>query len=238
MVKLNAFSRLKNFFSRLNPIPSFEWDEPEEEIIIPPSSSELLEMFVKKYPKFKYVILIAIYYLINTQGAKNEFLSVLTKDLRLVVDLVEGNDLIVNTPVQVEIESKKNNILIASHNHFFGAIIPSLGDICKALKCNCNLISVVSENHIGIVLIEYNSNCDKKLIDEFFLFHGYLDICFAFERHDELSYLQSLQITDEEKEMMKLEIYDKFISENTEKFVNEFNIRFNKFNIYELYIEL
>ncbi len=139
MVKLKAFSRLKNIFSRLNPIPSFKWeDDSEEEIIIPPCSKELLERTIKKYPKFKCAILFSIYHLINTQGETNEFLSVLTKDFRWAADLVEGNDIIVKTPIQVEIEGKNNNILIASHNHFFGAIIPSLGDICQALENNCN----------------------------------------------------------------------------------------------------
>ena len=196
MVRFKAFSGLKNIFSRLNPIPSFKWDEPEEEIIIPPSSDELLERVIKKYPKLKYAILISFYHLVNTRGETNEFLSVLTKDLRLVSDLVEGNNLIVNTPHQVEIEGKKKNILIASHNHFFGAIIPSLGDLCKALESNCNLISIVSENRIGMVVIEYDSVCDKDFVDEFINFHGYLDICFAFERSNELSQLKSLQISN------------------------------------------
>lgn len=238
MVKLKAFSRLKNIFSRLNPMPSFKWDDSEEEIFVPPSSEELLERTIKKYPKLKYVILFSIYHLINTHGETNEFLSVLTKDFRWVADLVEGNDTIVKTPIHVEIEGKKNNILIASHNHFFGAIIPSLGDICKALENNCSLISIVSENHIGIVVIEYESNCEKKLVEEFLTFHGYLDICFMFERNDEINKLRSLNINDDEKEKLKLEGYDKFISDNTDKFVNEFNIRFNKFKIYEIYIDL
>lgn len=76
------------------------------------------------------------------------------------------------------------------------------------------------------------------MINEFVLFHGYLDICFDLEKHNELSQLELLQITDDKKEKLKLESYDKFISENSEKFVNEFNIRFNKFNICEIYIEL
>ena len=238
MVKLKAFSRLKNIFSRLNPIPSFKWDESDEGIVIPPSSNELLKMSVKKYPEFKIVILIAIYHLINTRNKSNEFLSVLTKDFRLVADLFEGNNLRVGFPLQVEIEGKNNNILIACHNHFFGAVIPSLGDICNALKHNCNLIAIVSENHIGIVIIEYDLGCDKKLIDEFIDFHGYIDICFSFEMDDELFHLKSLHMTEYEKEKFKLEIYDKFISENIEKFIIEFNVRFNKFNIYEIYIKV
>lgn len=236
MVDFKAFSRLKNFFSRLNPMPFFKWKVDTDEIIPTLSSKELLEKVIEKYPEFKYIILVSIYHLINTKDEDKEYLTVLTKDLRLIADLIKGEDNNVGTPSYVETEGEKNNILIACHNHYFGAIIPSLGDICKALENNCNLISIVSENHIGLVVIDYNHGCDKNLINEFVLFHGYFDICFDLEKHNELSQLELLQITDDKKEKLKLESYDKFISENSEKFVNEFNIRFNKFNICEIYI--
>ena len=238
MVKLKAFSRLKNIFSRLNPLDSFKLGNQNEEPVKPLSSDELLENTIKKYSQFEYVILISIYHLLNTKSRNNEFLTVVTKDYKLIADLIEGNEIIVQTPILVEIEAKKNNIFIAVHNHFCGAISPSLGDICKALESNCNLISIVSENNIGIVVIEYNSDCNKQLIDEFVNFHGYIDICFAFERTEEIKRVDMLQISDNEKEKLKLEEYDKYISRNCEKFVNEFNIRFNKFNISEIYIKL
>ena len=47
-----------------------------------------------------------------------------------------------------------------------------------------------------------------------------------------------LDISDAKREMLELKIYDKFISENIEKFVYEFNCRLIKFNIYEIYIKL
>lgn len=47
MRELMAFSRLKNIFSRFNPLNSFKWNEPEDEIILPPSSKELLEKAIK-----------------------------------------------------------------------------------------------------------------------------------------------------------------------------------------------
>lgn len=84
MVNLKAFSILKNFFSRFNPIPIFKWDASEEEISIPLSSKELLEKVIVKYPEFKNVILVAIYHLINTQNMNSEYLTVLTKDFRLI----------------------------------------------------------------------------------------------------------------------------------------------------------
>ena len=41
------------------------------------SSNDLLEDTVEKYPKFKFVILIALYHILNTVYSKNEFLTVL-----------------------------------------------------------------------------------------------------------------------------------------------------------------
>lgn len=207
-------------------------------LLFPPSSRELLEKVIEHYPEFQHVFLIAIYHLINTQNVQNEYLTVLTKNRVLIADLIKGNDNNVTPPSHVKKEGKKNNILIACHNHYFGAVIPSFGDIYNAIENNCQFFAVASENHIGMVVIEYNSDSHKKFIDEFVLFHGYIDICFNFERHDELSQVDALQINDYEKEKLKLEIYDKFLSENSEKFVNEFNIRFNKFKIYEIYIKL
>ena len=52
MVNFKAFSRLKNIFSRFNPIHSFKWNQPKEEVILPLSSRELLEKVIREYPKY------------------------------------------------------------------------------------------------------------------------------------------------------------------------------------------
>ena len=61
MVKLNAFSMLKNIFSRLNPLNSFKWDETGDEFVVLPSQKELLKNAIEKYPEFEKVVLVAIY---------------------------------------------------------------------------------------------------------------------------------------------------------------------------------
>ena len=118
MVNFKAFSRLKNIFSRFNPIPSFKWNGPKEEVNLPLSSSELLEKVIREYPDFKKVILIAIYHLINTNNKNEEYLTVLTKDNRLIVDLLLGDEDNVNVPFIAKFEGKKDNVLVACHNHF------------------------------------------------------------------------------------------------------------------------
>lgn len=73
----------------------------------------------------------------NTQYVDEEFLTVLTKDFRLIVDLIAGNENEVNLPLIAKMEGEKENILMACHNHFFGAVIPSLDDVGTTLNHNC-----------------------------------------------------------------------------------------------------
>jgi hypothetical protein len=122
MVNFKDFSRLKNIFSRIIPLNSFNDDKDGEDYFKPFSSDELLEMTVKNCSKFKYVLLTAIYHLINTNNQNNEYLTVLSKSNQFVVDLIEGKGNSVTVPNIVKSEGKKNNILVACHNHFFGAI--------------------------------------------------------------------------------------------------------------------
>lgn len=107
MVKFKAFSRLKNIFTRFNPLNSFNLGEINIKLVKPPSSVELLEKIIKKYSDFEIVILIAIYHLNNTQNVDKEYLTVLTKDLKLVADLVEGDEEEVNLPSNVKLEGMK-----------------------------------------------------------------------------------------------------------------------------------
>ncbi|WP_295601979.1 hypothetical protein [uncultured Methanobrevibacter sp.] len=102
MIKLRASSILKNFFSRLNSLSSFDLDDINVEIEKVPTSDELLTNAVAKYVNFEKVILIAIYHLINTQNANKEYLTILTKDLRLICDLVEGVEGDVEIPNHVK----------------------------------------------------------------------------------------------------------------------------------------
>ena len=238
MRKLMAFSRLKNIFSRFNPLNSFKWNEPEEEIIVPPSPKELLEKVIKNYPEFKYVILVAIYHLINTKGSHNEYLTVLSKDNKIIADLIKGNEEIVNIPFDVKVEGKKDNILVACHNHFFGAVIPSLNDICSAIKYNCKFILIVSDTIIGIIVNNFDFCYKKVFMDQFILFNAYIQLCVDFEKSYELDNLDLMNLTSDERIKLENEIFDKFVGINNKKFVDEFNVRFNKYNIYEIYIEL
>jgi hypothetical protein len=107
MVDFRNFLKLKNILSRLNPIPTFPFGDEEEVIVKSQSQEELLKSVIKKYPQFKRIIMISIYHLINTQNVEKEYWTVLTKDLRLIADLIEGERDKVSVPKNVKRNPKK-----------------------------------------------------------------------------------------------------------------------------------
>lgn len=78
MVDFRNFFKLKNILSRLNPIPSFRFDDSNEDVSKQLSQDNLLESIIKNYPKFDFAFLISLYHLFNSQGKTNEFLTGLT----------------------------------------------------------------------------------------------------------------------------------------------------------------
>ena len=75
-------------------------------------------------------------------------------------------------------------------------------------------------------------------MDQFILFNAYIQLCVDFEKSYELDNLDLMNLTSDERIKLENEIFDKFVGINNKKFVDEFNVRFNKYNIYEIYIEL
>lgn len=237
MVKFKLFSRLNRIFSRLN-LHSSDFLGWDKKVLNPPSSDELLEKSIKEYSEFEKVILASIYHLINTQNVDKEYLTVLTKNNVLIADLIEGEGDKVEIPSFVKMEGEKYNILIACHNHFLGAVMPSLDDVGSTLDHNCQFMSIVSCNHIGILINESDEIEWAEFLIDFEIFVEYMSFCLENEKFDDLDKIDMLNISEEERELMKSIIFDRFISDNLEKFVNEFNMRFNKYNIYKLYIDI
>lgn len=95
---------------------------------------------------------------------------------------------------------------------------------------------IVSCNHIGILINESNEIDCELFINDFNWFKEYIGFCIEIEKGYELDEIDMMDISENEREKMKSKIHDKFLSDNIEKFIGEFNSRFNKYNIYELYI--
>ena len=239
MIKFRAFSRFKKIFTRLNPIP-FGFGNIEEKIEKVPGSDELLEKAIRGHSNFQKVILIAIYHLMNTQDVTNEYLTILTKDLRLICDLVEGDGEGVEIPDDVNNEPVEN-ILLTCHNHFQRAVIPSSKDFRNIIKPKIKFTIIVSEEDIAIIVNDLNdqlyffSNSEKqefkntwKTYKEYIMFclaKDYPNVIFKFY-NDEYS----------EGEFQKF--FERYVGENISKFVDEFNVRFKKYNIYCIHIKI
>lgn len=241
MIKFKVFSRLNGFFSRLNPLNSFDVSDVKVDIVKPPTFKELLEKTVNKYPKFEKIILIGIYHLINTQNADKEYLTVLTKDMRLVADLMKGNLDKVNVPDIVKIESKKNNILLTCHNHIRGSIIPSKNDFYNMINPNILFTIIVSKEDIGIII---NDSINRKISNKKLIctdwddYRKYLEWCFLDEYNDEIKHLKMFCKSKKEFKKKYDILFLQFVEENSEKFVDEFNMRMKKYNIYILHINI
>ena len=241
MVKLNDFSRLKNIFSRLNPIPRFRWKNHEEEIVTPPSSKQLLEYSIKKYPKFKNVILIAIYHLLNVKDQNIEHLTVLSKEFKLIADLVEGKYGEVPIPDNVKSEAKKENIFITCHNHYYGAVIPSWSDFKNSICPNIPFTIIVSEGNISILVNEFN-NLDESALKSLKIdlkdYIEYVRFSFIVNNECEIHRLYELNLMEWEYKREYQILFDRYVARSNLKFVNEFNLRMEKYNLYMIYINV
>ena len=242
MMKFKVFSRLNGFFSRLNPLNSFEWGDVKVDVVKPPAFKELLEKTIHKYPQFEKIILIGIYHLINTQNADKEYLTVLTKDLRLICDLVEGDDSSVEIPEILDVEPIEN-ILLTCHNHFNRCLIPSSKDFKNIVKPKIKFTILVSQNCIVILInelqdifFEFDDDELKEFKNTWKLYNDYIIFSLGIEHPDViLKFLDDDSgMTDEEFQ----EIFEIFVGEHLLKFIIEFNIRFKKYNMYCIHIRI
>lgn len=228
MVDFRNFLKLKNILSRLNPIPAFPFGDEEEVIVKSQSQEELLKSVIKKYPQFKRIIMISIYHLINTQNVEKEYLTVLTKDLRLIADLIEGERDKVSVPKNVKEESKKGNVLVICHNHFHGAIIFSSIDFKNVLCSKIKFSVIVSNGNIGILVNEFSSFDEKYLKSlkiELKDYIGYVMFTFIINNDEAIEKLDNSNLDDELYSIEYQNLFDRFIAKNNLKFIDEFNLR-------------
>ena len=226
-------------FEKMNPISTFDFDERFDEI----KSINNIDLFKKaiyENDELKEVIWIAIYHCLNTFNATNEFLTVLNKNFKLIADLVEGDERKVIIPNYVKEEYHKGNILATFHNHFEGAILPSFNDFNNSILSKLKFTVITSECYIGIIINEnekYDSKIFQLSINNFKLFEAYLNFCFSNDEFESIKSLEKKFDGDEFKKQREI-LFDKYVSDNFEKFVVEFNSRMEKFNVYYVYIIL
>lgn len=242
MSKFKVFSRLNSIFSRLNPLNSFDFGYIKQGLINSPTSKELLEKTVNNYPEFEKVILIGIYHLINTRQADKEYLTVLTKDSRLICDLIEGDNSSVEIPEILKIEPIEN-ILLTCHNHFNNSLIPSSKDFRNIVQPKIRFTILVSKDGIVILVNElqdtfhkFNDKELKKFKSAWKSFNDYIIFCMGTDNPDLIfRFFDDYSDMDDDEFQ---EIFEVFVGENLLKFIDEFNVRFKKYNIYCIHIKI
>jgi proteasome lid subunit RPN8/RPN11 len=223
----------------LNPDDNFDFEE-EFDGIMAVNNINIFKKAFLKYPELKEVIWIGFYHCLNTLNFKHESLTVLNKNFDLIVDLLQGNDRNVVVPNSVKIEYQKGNVLATFHNHFNGAILPSINDFNNSILPKLNFTVITSENVLGIIVNDndsLDSDSFQLLINDFKLFEVYLNFCFTKEEYFNLKNLKN-NFSGDEFNKQREALFNNYIFKNLEKFVLEFNNRMEKYNVYYVYIKL
>ena len=166
-----------------------------------------------------------------------EYLTVLDINFQLIADLVEGNEEKVIIPDSVKQEILEGNVLATFHNHFNGAIIPSSKDLKNTILPFVKFMVITSENNIGIIVND--TNCDSKLLkQEWIFFLAYVNWSFNITFASEIEKIYALKLNDEKFKKQEEILFNRFLSLNLKKFINEFNSRMEKYNVYFLYITI
>ena len=221
-------------FEKLNPINNFDFEESFDHF----QSTNNIDLFkraITEHPELKEVIWISLYHCLHTHDSKIEYLTVLNKNFHLIADLVEGNEENVIIPDNVKKEFFNGNVLATFHNHFNGAIIPSSKDLKNTILPFVKFMVITSDNNIGIIV---NSiECNYEIIkQEWNLFLAFVNWSFNVDFDSEIEKLYQLKLNDQEFKKQEEILFNKFLSLNLKKFVNEFNSRMEKYNVYFLYI--
>lgn len=225
-------------FEKLNPINNFDFNQTLEENY----NSNNLESFkniINTHEDLKDIIWIGIYHCLNTFDEINEFLTVLDKNNQLIADLLEGDDSSVNIPNDIKLQIENGNVLATFHNHFNGAIIPSSRDLKNTILPFLKFMVITSKENIGIV-VNSNEKMDetfkKSLRQEWLFYLAYINWSFNNDMSNEIQQVYDKNLTKIEKQKQEQILFDNYICLNLHKFINEFNIRMKKYNVYFLQI--
>lgn len=198
-----------------------------------------LSGLIIKYPEIPKLISLATYHNKYVDNV-NEYLTVLTKDGRLIADVFKGVKGETRFPQSVLDEPTKN-ILFTLHNHRFGAIVPSGDDIHNVIIPNIQFTGIVSGKNFGLI-INNNKQISKSKIEaierDFNDFNEYVTFCFDLDCAKELSKLKKSTSSKKEYKHKEEILFDKYVSKNNSKFIGEFNSRMTKYNIELIHIKL
>ncbi len=198
-----------------------------------------MDKLLDKIPELNKMMSLAAYHELNSAG-EIEYLTMLTKDGRLIADVFKGKKGETRFPESV-LKEPIENILFSLHNHRYGAIIPSGNDIHNVIYPNIKFTGIVSESNFGLIVNENKKNSKSKIKDienNFLLFEMYVTYCFDIECNNQIKKLKSSSSSKKEFKERDSILLDKYLSKNNSRFVEEFNDRMKNFNIKLIQIKL
>lgn len=196
---------------------------------------------INEHEELKEVIWIALYHCLNTFDVSHEYLTVLNKNFQLIADLVEGDDRSVELPVNVKNEMLNDNVLATFHNHFNGAILPSSNDLKNTIIPFVKFMVITSNENIGIIvndLIDLDENLIEHFKQEWIIFVSYLAWSFNNNMTDDIEKIYNSKCSENDKQNKEQKLFDRYIGENSQKFIEEFNSRMEKYNVYFIQINI
>ena len=225
-------------FERLNSSNNFDFDEGLKKIK-PLKNFALFKKAIDEHQELKEVLWIALYHCLYTLDVENEYLTVLNKNFKLIGDLIKGNDRSVEIPNAVKEEIINDNVLATFHNHFKGAILPSSNDLKNTVIPFIKFMVITSNGNIGIVVndfVDFEDNSFELFKQEWVMYESYLSWSFNSNKSQEIQQIYDSDISENEKEKEEQILFDYYVGENLERFIDEFNSMMEKYNVYLIQI--
>ena len=233
-----TFSNTKNVISNKLKLPkdSFEMLTPSRGIqsknsrIIDKTNVNLTHNPNKKIlndESFKKYFSLIEEHAINTMGKSNEWLTLISKRGTVLVKATKGVEGHVNIPKRW----KKSYFHMTIHNHDNGVIMPSVKDLKTNIKHKSSFCVITSNNKVGVIKFgsKLTNNNKKIIISQYSLLRENMT------RQFELNYGKKVrELSDEEYN----KFFAEFISENTDRYINEFNSRLKEYNVEMTYINM
>ena len=165
----------------------------------------------------------------KTKGKLIEYLTIIDKSHKILKRFIKG----INGHVDVPEKFKNRKLHMTIHNHTHGAVIPSRGDMVKNLKHDVKYGIVTAETRFGV--IKYKTNLSVKQKELILAIHS----TFALKIFDDFEKTERKKIKGLDRESDEYAIlFNKYVSRNINKYVNDFNSRLKVYDIEITYINI
>lgn len=163
----------------------------------------------------------------NTLHEPIEYLTLISKEGNVLVKYKKGIVGKVSIP-KIYLETLFHMTI---HNHEFGQIMPSYKDMLRNVTHKVTYGVITSENIIGVIKFGSSMTGERKtlFINEYNSFILKMELDFQRKYGDNLLRLPNSDYNEK---------FRKYVAKNTDKYVNEFNLRLKEYNVEMTYITI